>query len=243
MRNKKGQFVKGSNGWTGHKHSEKTKQKLREQHIGKKLSPETVEKIRVANKKPNSGQFKKGMKPKNMGTGLPKERDMVCAVCGTSYHWIAKKRITKLGYTQYLNLGKPAITCSPKCSYELKARKMRGIERPYMQGENSYLWRGGITPLYHQIRWCTKYRQWRENIFKRDNWTCKICFKRGNGILHADHYPITFSRIINTYKIVSLKETKKCSMLWETINGRTLCKECHRETETYGQSLERQEKI
>ena len=63
-----------------------------------------------------------------------------------------------------------------------------------------------------------EYRLWRETIFKRDNFTCNICQKRG-GNLCADH--------IKPY--CSYPELRL-----DINNGRTLCIECHRKTETYG---------
>ena len=101
------------------------------------------------------------------------------------------------------------------------------------KGEKSYRWEGGITPLVLQIRHCFKYRQWRSDVFTRDNFTCQMCFKRGVK-LNADHFPKGFSEIFHEYKIKTFKEAIDCEELWNINNGRILCIDCHRKTKNYG---------
>ena len=96
------------------------------------------------------------------------------------------------------------------------------------RGEKSYLWKGGITPLVLQIRHCFKYRQWRSEVFIRDDFTCQMCGERGK-VVNADHYPKTFSNIFHENKIKSLEEALACEEFWNINNGRTLCKSCHTE--------------
>ena len=95
-------------------------------------------------------------------------------------------------------------------------------------GENNPNWKGGITPLMMKIRRCAKYREWVKKIFKKDNWTCQICKKKG-GELEADHYPKKFSEIITENKINSFEKAIKCKKLWNA-EGRTLCIEDHNKT-------------
>jgi 5-methylcytosine-specific restriction endonuclease McrA len=88
-------------------------------------------------------------------------------------------------------------------------------------GPKHWRWRGG-EKRYVGI----DYKNWRKAIFERDNYTCQICGARnGNGKsiqLNADHikpwadYP---------------------ELRFDIDNGRTLCIECHRETDTYGRKL------
>src|SRR3990167_870316 len=54
------------------------------------------------------------------------------------------------------------------------------------KGEKNHLWRGGITKLRLQIRNSFQYRQWINEVFIKDNFTCKECNKRG-GRLSAHH--------------------------------------------------------
>ena len=106
------------------------------------------------------------------------------------------------------------------------------------RGVNNHRWKGGITSLCKKIRGCLEYKQWRNSIFGRDNYTCIECgAKSGNGkaiILNADHCPKAFSEIIQEYKIKTIKQAIKCPKLWDINNGRTLCVDCHRETYNFG---------
>lgn len=87
-------------------------------------------------------------------------------------------------------------------------------------------WKGGITPLELQIRQCFKYRQWRSDIFTKDNFTCQDCGQVG-GNLNAHHIK-SFSRIIQYYEITILEEALNCEELRNINNGITLCEKCHR---------------
>lgn len=94
-------------------------------------------------------------------------------------------------------------------------------------------WKGGVTPVMLQVRHCFKYRQWRSDVFTRDNFTCQVCKLRG-GYLEADHYPKMFSVIFSENKIKCLEEALICEELWNINNGRTLCLKCHNKTKKGG---------
>ena len=100
-------------------------------------------------------------------------------------------------------------------------------------GVKHHNWKGGITPLREKIWHRKEYYQWRKSIFEKDNYICVICNKK-SGFLHADHYPISFSKIIKDFKIKSIQDARNCKKLWDINNGRTLCISCHRKTENYG---------
>ena len=93
----------------------------------------------------------------------------------------------------------------------------------------------GRTLLKQRIRDCFNYREWRSNIFKRDNYTCVECFKRG-GKLNADHIK-PFAVILNENKIETFEKALFCKDLWDLKNGRTLCLCCHKETDTWGRNV------
>lgn len=67
-----------------------------------------------------------------------------------------------------------------------------------------------------RLRRRSKYKAWRESIFKRDDYTCQDCGVRGD-YLHA-HHKIPLKEV--------LKERKN-GLLFDTNNGITLCKRCH----------------
>jgi len=102
-----------------------------------------------------------------------------------------------------------------KETIEKRVSKFKGIKH--------HNWKGGITPINDKIRKSFKYKLWRRKIFERDEYTCKWCKnKSGNGkaiILHADH--------IKPFALFP-------ELRFDIDNGRTLCKDCHITTKTYG---------
>ncbi len=100
------------------------------------------------------------------------------------------------------------------------------------KGKKCFLWKGGITSLILQVRMCFEYRQWRSDIFTRDNFTCQNCFKRG-GKLNAHHLK-SFAQIFYENNIKTMKNALGCQELWNINNGITFCKNCHCKTKNYG---------
>jgi hypothetical protein len=97
--------------------------------------------------------------------------------------------------------------------------------RNWHLGEKCNFWKGGITRLQVLIRGNSKYRQWRSDVFERDNYTCYKCLERGLKI-HAHHVK-TFSKIILENNIKTIEQALDCEELWNINNGITLCKNCH----------------
>ncbi|MES2287158.1 MAG: HNH endonuclease [Bacteroidota bacterium] len=94
-----------------------------------------------------------------------------------------------------------------------------------IRGEKSHLWRGGITPINHAIRTSLEYKLWHRACFERDNYTCIWCGLKfikgitGKVILHVDH--------IKPFALYP-------ELRFAIDNGRTLCIDCHKKTDTYG---------
>ena len=93
-------------------------------------------------------------------------------------------------------------------------------------GKKNHNWKGGITSLTRLIRHHFKYRQWRSDVFTRDDFTCVLCGKRGN-YLEADHFPKLFSSIFHENNIKTIEHALECEEFWNINNGRTLCRICH----------------
>ena len=86
------------------------------------------------------------------------------------------------------------------------------------KGENAPNWKGGVTSINAQLRNSLEYRLWRESIFKRDNYQCVWGGKEHGNKLQADHIkPFAYFP----------------ELRFAIDNGRTLCENCHKSTETY----------
>ena len=111
------------------------------------------------------------------------------------------------------------------------------VKRPNQTGEKNHFWKGGKTKLSSKIRNSVEYKFWRKQIFERDNYTCQFCNRRSKKgdkvIIEADHvYP--FYKILDDFEIISYEDAISCKELWDIGNGRTLCRECHKKTDSYG---------
>lgn len=98
--------------------------------------------------------------------------------------------------------------------------RLARINKPRMElrGKNNPNWRGGSTLLSFSIRHSLEYKIWRRAVFERDNYTCIWCGKIG-GKLNADH--------IKPFALFP-------ELRFAIDNGRTLCVDCHKTTDTYG---------
>lgn len=108
-----------------------------------------------------------------------------------------------------------------KQSEETKLK--RGL---YVSGKNHPSWKGGLTPLNKKIRNSTEYKLWRQAIFERDGYTCIWCgakSQKGTKVtLNADH--------IKPFSLFP-------ELRFAIDNGRTLCLDCHKKTDTYSHKL------
>lgn len=102
-------------------------------------------------------------------------------------------------------------------------KKKLSLAQTGSKGSN---WMGGVSPENERIRKTAAYKKWVQDVFKRDNFTCVLCKKTG-GTLNADH--------IKPFSLFP-------DLRLELSNGRTLCVQCHRKTETYGRQVKRRYK-
>ena len=80
-----------------------------------------------------------------------------------------------------------------------------------MQGIDISEWNGFAELETRRIRKSLDYKNWRNEVFKRDDYTCQCCGKRG-GVLHAHH-------------LESFSDNP--DLRFDISNGITLCENCH----------------
>lgn len=153
----------------------------------------------------------------------------------------AKWHISRLGNTNSLgkkrNLASKEKMRNAKLGKKAKPETIALLRDGRRKGENNARWKGGISQLPHLLRTNFQYRQWRSDIFTRDNFTCIICGDNKGGNLCAHHHPTTLLSIINEYKIETSEQALLCEKIWDINNGVTLCEECHRKVHSGKLSL------
>lgn len=125
-------------------------------------------------------------------------------------------------------LGKPRAGFPSKWKHNEESRLKNSLAH---RGESGSGWRGGLTSLIRMVRRGIVYRNWRTSVFKRDNYTCVWC-GANKKYLNADHIK-QFAILLRDNNIKTLEEAEVCEDLWNINNGRTLCVDCHKETDTY----------
>lgn len=131
------------------------------------------------------------------------------------------KRIEKLGKAvSKANTGKEPWNKGkelPPLSEETKKKQSIALKGVYV-GEKNAGWKGGKSPENKRIRRSSAFFKWRKSVFERDNYTCQECKVRG-GTLHPHHIK----------QFAYFPELR-----FDVNNGLTLCKECHKKTDTWG---------
>lgn len=97
------------------------------------------------------------------------------------------------------------------------SKALLGKPQYHQRGEKNNFWKGGITPTNTKIRESLEMKEWKRRVLERDNYTCVLCGVSGVKF-EVDHIkPFAYFH----------------ELRFELSNGRTLCKPCHKSTDTY----------
>ena len=161
--------------------------------------------------------------------------------CSTCYHKWRKGRGMPNGFGERLSKRRVGVSnpffgkkhtlelkklwSSQRCGVSNPSYGKRGSSCPTFGASNPN-WRGGITKLIRQIRTCTKYGEWRMQVFSRDGFKCRIC-GRNKTYLEGHHNNVSLVELINIFNIKTIDEAISCDSLWDIDNGITTCSRCH----------------
>jgi len=98
--------------------------------------------------------------------------------------------------------------------------------KSHLVGFKNPNWKGGVSLLRERLRKNFQYRQWRSDVFTRDNFTCQEC--NSKNIFIEAHHIKPFSKIREENNITTIEQALDCEELWDIKNGVTLCKKCHK---------------
>jgi len=172
-----------------------------------------IKKSTVSKKKWATAKFcskscaKVGVSPSNKGIPLSEEKKLHLSK-------VLKGRICNTGKTHFKKGNKKGLKTQFKkgdTSY------WKGKKNPHFAGPNNPKWKGGVTPEHKKVRWSQKYKDFREEIFKRDNYTCKDCGRKRKS---GDRV------ILNAHHKKSFADYEKLRFVKSNVV--TLCKECHK---------------
>lgn len=171
------------------------------------------------------------MKKGSKNPHLYKAKKRLCIVCESEYRAIKDNKNYKQKYCSKECWNKRArlVNNCGFCSSEIVTSK--SINKKYcnlkcrnedykerMKGDKSHFWLGGKTRESKLKRTCAAYKEWRAAVFARDNFTCVFCGVKDRTI-EADHIKA---------------QSEYPELIYKVNNGRTLCHECHKETDNYG---------
>lgn len=180
-------------------------------------------KIEFKSKKKDKNRIPKFCSKECYAKSLIINKDKICLICKETFTTYKK-------YQKYCSkecMGKQFKDRDVSNETKIKISKsLIGRKCVTISKENHWNWKGGITPINESIRKSAEYKQWRQNVFIRDNYSCVNCGCRGgNGKsvkLQADH--------IKPFSLYP-------ELRFNLNNGQTLCIDCHFKTETYGAKI------
>jgi 5-methylcytosine-specific restriction endonuclease McrA len=118
----------------------------------------------------------------------------------------------------------------------LKWSKLRknNPNKGFPKGSNHPNYKHGLSELKKKLTKTVQYSLWREKVYKRDKWTCRICNKHCEEKEIVAHHVKSFIKLINEAisKMPLFDKIYVCLLyepLWNIKNGITLCRKCHLE--------------
>lgn len=113
-----------------------------------------------------------------------------------------------------------------RCHNEKVTPEFRILQSCVQRGLNPEDFNGFATRDGFRLRNSQKYREWRLAVYTRDDFTCQICRKVGNGNLNA-HHVIELQTLIAHYRKTHDALDANDEYFYDINNGLTLCKLCH----------------
>lgn len=147
-------------------------------------------------------------------------KEYICEICGKSFKgskYNANRFCSRECYNAFHSIKNKVRIC-PTCKKEFIAKcsedkycskECYNKNRNMPKGENHWNWQGGISKI-NDRKDSNDYKQWRKQVYQRDNYTCQYCGSKEK---------------INAHHIKSWKDFPE--LRYDVNNGITLCEKCH----------------
>ena len=158
-------------------------------------------------------------------------RKVICPICNKEFRAVkeCKNRISVYCSKECWSKRSIVINKCKYCGKDIKTTKSEHQSycnsdcrnqdyKNTHKGPLSHFWKGGKVKESILKRTCAEYKKWRNDVFKRDNYTCQKCGKHTID-LEAHHIK---------------EQSRYPELIYELSNGLTLCHKCHKLTDNYG---------
>ena len=153
---------------------------------------------------------------------------IICPICGIKKEMLIsnkRKYCSKKCANIAMGVRMKGVSYVLGKRWKVENRKSRKLSKDHKRkigltrkGKKHWNWKGGTSRAYKDGYYSVEYKDWRNRVFERDDYTCQLCQKR-SGSLQAHHIK-SFS--------------KYPELRFNIDNGITLCSNCHRATDNYG---------